>query len=816
MKKLSTFCISLVCFTLVSQAQIWQPLNDGLSYAPSAITVVNEKRLVVAYKVQDNGSKGNTLGLAFWNGGIWQRLPNVDCDSGSRISALYYYKSHLYIGGKFGRFGKLSNARNLVRWTGKEYQNVQSPSTAIKSTDVITHFNIYDDLLVVGGRFPNTVVSGGDNLGFYNGEKWVSSGIKELEKINNTVLTTFVKGNDFYVGGFFTKVGFTKTSYMARFRNGELAAFGHNVVRPWEFVSTTSRLIVAGSLKTGPLPTKFYEIVNDSAYEMENGFKEVILITDLVSDGKIAYASGKFKFPGSDDFYYIAKYEDETWSPFEGGFLSNVHWLTIYKESLIATGSFKTHRDIKINRIAQFKNKSRLSAIRGQVYFDKNMNCKKDPRDEFLTDRVIRIEPGNILVRPREDGFYTVYLEEGNYEISIVPGKYWRSSPCSKLKQTVELNNGVLDTIDFPLVQESNIKDLAIKLVSSSGSMVNLNNRQQYFINYENLGSSELVAGTVSLKFDSRLKSLKAIPKPDRVFGDSAVWDVMALSPGETGEIKCLFDVDGSVEESLELTATIAQKKIEDDIENNTSSLTQQIVDEDIDIHKFVNPDGTTSDTAYLYPDADYIQYHISFSNYTEDTVRNVYIIDTIALNSSIKSINDISFSHPIVDGSYPGPAFSNYYVLVYKFEDINLPPNPTRNGEIVTDEGHATFELALKNNLTDGLQFVNTATVVFDYAFEKETNTVMAIVDEDLVSAPKLIMSEATLYPNPTEGLVYLDQNSEHYTDFKVFTMNGSQIAYGPLNGSSTVDLSSFEPGIYILQLDSDNASYRTKVVKW
>lgn len=819
MKKLSTLFILTVC-TISLQAQIWQPLNGGLKYTPTAVTTIGEEHVVVAYKIADHGAKGNTFGVSYWNGIFWKALPTFSCDSGSRIHALRFFKNGLYIGGKFNKFNGEESASNLAVWNGKRYEIMDSPGEGSTSTkDVVMHLNEYDNLLVIGGLFPNNKVSGGQNLAFYNGTEWVSSGIKELENVNNTVTTTAFHDNNFYIGGGFTKVGLTRSLYLARFQGGELAPFDLNKVRPYKIVAAEKLVVVAGSNQTNSEPTYFYRLDNDSAYKMINGFDKILAISDLVSDGKIIYASGEFYFNGSDDPHYIAKFENEKWQPVGNPILMGVNRLGVLANSLVATGKFTSYRNIQLNYIAQIRKEMTVGAIKGRVYFDKNENCRFDGNDENLNDKVIRIQPGNIFIRPRINGSYIAYLEPGKYDVSIVPSRYWSASSCGKLKQTIEVQKGkLLDSLDFSMVQRSGIKDLSIKLLSSTGPKVNVNNKQQYFINYENLGSSELVAGTVSLKFDSRLSSLQAFPRPTNVIGDSAIWDIADLSPGEKGKIRCLFDVNGTVNDDLELIASISQPQTEDDEYNNTSSLTQQIVDQDIEIQKFVNPGLSWSDTAYVNPNAKSIQYQVSFANYTDDTVRSVYVIDTIIINSSIASIDDIAFSHYVVDASYPGPPFSNYYILVYKFENINLPPNPSRNGEIVTDEGHASFQLSLKDNLTDGQQFINTASVVFDYSFDKQTNTVFAIVDEDLVSAPKTTLSELGIdaYPNPSKGIIQLTPSEEDFSSYELIAMDGSVAYAGKMKSDNDViDISSLETGVYTLRLKSKKGTYRTRVLK-
>lgn len=825
MKRISTLWIFLVGFALTSLGadadRIWQPLNGGLKGTPTAMTSAG-KFLVTAYQVGDHGAKGNSFLISYWNGSVWANLPVILCDSGSQISALQFYKGDLYVGGKFTRFNTLTDVQNIVRWntTERRYERLPGMTSSSEKVELIRHLNFYNNLLVVAGRFVNTQVNAANNMAFFNGEKWISSEIKELEPINGQVNTTLVVNNDFYVGGEFTKIGSTRSLFMARFANGDLIEYEWNKVRPFELVNTSFGVVASGALSSNTAPTYFFRIIKDSAYKILDGFSQIKSITNLVSDGKIAFASGEFKFDGEDKTHYLAQYKDEKWQPVAGGLLPSISLIHLGNNDIFyAAGKFENYRSIELNHIARISQVKALSAIKGRVYFDKNNNCEFNPREEGLVDRIIKITPGNLYVRPRLDGTYIVYLEPGEYEVTIFPGVYWSAPGCSSLKKTVKIKEEEIeDHVDFPLVQKSGIKDLSIDLVSSSGARANVNNTQQYFINYENLGSSELVSGQVKLKYDERLNSLIASPPPVKVDGDSAVWDVADLSPGEKGVIKCLFKVDPKAEDDLQLEASIVQPGQEENDNNNTSSLTQHIVEENTDIRKAVNPGEVWGDTAYIGTNAGEIMYHISFANYTQDTIRSIYVIDTISLNATIKSIDDVSFSHSVIDASYPGPAFSNTYILVYKFEDINLPPNPTKNGEIVNDEGHAAFRLVLKNGLNDGTKFTNTATVVFDYDFDKQTNTVFAIVDDNVGTGNVVTVGDdIKVYPNPAHNVIQIAQKSGTEMEaYEILSLTGKKLASGSLDQKTEIDINNLTPGMYLLHLNGERGDVTTRIVKY
>lgn len=819
MKRALVLYITLIGLSLTSQAQIWQSLNGGLKHTPLAMTEFNNT-LAVAYQTADNGSKGNNFGISVWTGAVWKNYPEIKCDSGAKITCIKQYKGALYIGGQFNRVNELSNVRSLVRWTGKEYENVPNLNNdQVKYYETILDLSIHDDLLVVAGDFQSSVVAKSENLGFFNGFIWKSEIIKELNSVNGAVHATLSKDGELFLGGKFTRIDNASSPFIARFKSSELIPFENNIARALKFAATKSSVFVAGSISNSNTPTWFFEIDGDTAVKRMEGLTKVSEITDMVAIGDVVIASGSFQISGSGNTYSLIKFSDGKWSALDVGQLSDVNHLLIVNGGLLASGGFETYRAITLNHIAALRVEIKSGLVRGKVYNDKNNNCEFDNRDENLQENLIRIQPGNIIVRPRPDGQYGILLEEGKYTITVTPGKYWSASTCASLSQTIEVVKGeVHEGVDFPLVQQSGIKDLAVNLTSSTGSFAKKNNRQQYLIGFQNLGSSELINGTVSLKFDKRLDNLIAFPPPKKVIGDSAVWNISDLSPGEKGDIRCLFSLKDSADDNLSLVATIAQSEAENDNDNNSSSLTQKIMDEDVEIHKFVNPGTTWQDTAFIPTDAEFIQYQISFSNYTDDTVRSVYVVDTVALSDDIVSIVDIAASHKVIPITIPGPKYSDYAILIYKFENINLAPNPNKLGDMVTDDGYITFQINMSDNLTNGTTFFNKAEVIFDYDFDKITNTVAAIVDNS-VSAPTFEVSNTSLriYPNPTEHSVTIDLPNPvtDNTNYRITNLSGASVQKGDLKTDKTVDVSSLEAGIYLITVEDRNNVYTSRIIK-
>ncbi len=80
---------------------------------------------------------------------------------------------------------------------------------------------------------------------------------------------------------------------------------------------------------------------------------------------------------------------------------------------------------------------------------------------------------------------------------------------------------------------------------------------------------------------------------------------------------------------------------------------------------------------------------------------------------------------------------------------------------------------------------------------------------DEDLI--PKI-----SIYPNPTDGLLYLDGKDHLIQRFEVYTYTGQRLSYGALTGK-LITLEDFPKGIYLIRIfgNKNELSLEAKIVK-
>lgn len=151
-------------------------------------------------------------------------------------------------------------------------------------------------------------------------------------------------------------------------------------------------------------------------------------------------------------------------------------------------------------------------------------------------------------------------------------------------------------------------------------------------------------------------------------------------------------------------------------------------------------------------------------------------------------------------------------------FENIcvNHPP-------IVLSGGTPTGGTYSGNGVTAGSfdpSTVNPGLIVISYAYTNPTtgcshSTVNSITVDACLGLEDNTTAAIAVYPNPTNGQLTID-NISGTTAFKVVTVSGQVVLNGELStAANTVDLSSFEDGIYVLQLFQEQEIQSVRIIK-
>lgn len=810
MRSVYILYILLMTASLDLGAQVWTPLDGGLTNTPTAIT--SAEKLIATAEFLGREKEHNVHQISIWNGYYWLKLPKIYADTFSIITQLKFYKQGLYIAGRLNSIEGLPNAKHIIRWQNRKYDNLSELNSKINNFNAVKGLDIYDNKLIVSGLFQTNASQYGNNISIFNGTAVLTATSQSLGSgISGTLSAVHSNEDNILVfAGRLKQANDTNAYELAYIKNNKwYRADSTNIIAT--HITTLNGTIVYGGYNAA---TKILGIFSSDSGQVDSfgqGISEITDLFDMVTVDGVIYASGVFYLDGRDESVQLIQFRNGSWSAVPNGELAGPRKLVGYRTNLVASGFFTYYSFTNYNHIALYLPDHGVLA--GRIYFDKDKNCQFSSRDENLNIMNLSVNAGDYFIKPLESGFYFKILPFGEYTVNIIPQKGWNSVSCSSNSKDIKLSaqnpNGQLD---FPMIQQVGLRDLSIKLSSFSGWVVDKNRRVGYSIRYANKGSENVAQTRVVLKFDSKLGDLKSTPTPDLQQGDSAVWIIQDLFAGEERSISCSFEIDQNSEDDLELSASIDLEEEEAESEDNESHLTQTLAETDYSFKKEIYL--AQGDTAYINDSSGYIEYQISFSNYTSDTIKDVFVIDTIKLNHDLTIIQTTGASHPVSSEAFPGAIGEDLGIIVWTFKDINLLPNPDQNPEIVAHKGFVRFKLGLSKSLTEGTVLTNKGDVVFDFYEAEATNRVYAIVDNSTLSIHEPLYSKKIIcYPNPTSTYLSLSEDIPSGSEYHISDMSGKSVMQGRYH--KQMDVRSLHQGIYILQIVDGNTLYHTKFIK-
>lgn len=669
--------------------------------------------------------------------------------------------------------------------------------------------------------------------------------------------------NTLYLGGVFGKVGNLECNNMARINsNFVLQQFkvSKNVganggVRAMDVDSTSTLLYVAGNFRTftGQSANGFVRFrVKDSALltpivsaevaviKMRNLGSALLLLTEdtLNKERKIWFLqNGSLeKIGGLDSLYEVSNFFRVKWQYYFSGVAKpelDVRGLGIFS---IAPGAkaIRLYRKLNgIQRAESFNNdiyvtgifSGILSSIKynftvaridenyqrvyGRVFYDRDGSGTFTNGDTKPGERNAQILPYNALIPVDELGFFTFVIPKNKSQLVKI-----------NFAKTPEITKGIsfifnTDTfnerlIQFPLtLVKANYSDIRVKLTSAGGWNVRKDTSELYVLKVTNNGVSASTPD-INLNFSGKIVLIKPFPAPDVINPGNIRWEKEPLQAGESKYFliklttpSSAFNVNDKVDFSAEITGVA-----DDNPADNTDSL-QQTVSEGIAPNaKLQYPAAAGNTAASLDPNAGKIEYIIRFTNTTNDTLNTVIVRDTVATPDYVTYIQETGASHTFTRDVYTSASLPEKVIVVYTFNNINLPPNPSGNSELVNSSGYIGFKLGLTPSLSIGTEITNQASIYLDNQSPIVTNLVKARVYSSSISTYEA-QQTFSVYPNPFHDILNFSA-SANGAIFALYDPTGRMIVREKIS-NQTLDLQDFNlaAGSYIYRIQTADGGH-------
>ncbi|MEZ4879952.1 MAG: T9SS type A sorting domain-containing protein [Chitinophagales bacterium] len=203
---------------------------------------------------------------------------------------------------------------------------------------------------------------------------------------------------------------------------------------------------------------------------------------------------------------------------------------------------------------------------------------------------------------------------------------------------------------------------------------------------------------------------------------------------------------------------------------------------------KQVQPKGS-GENGQLYRNST-LHYTIRFQNTGTDTAYKVVVIDTLDANLDITTLMFGASSHTY-DFEFVGN--TNYIVLKFTFNDINLPDSTTNE---LASNGFLSFSIKPHDTISNGITIQNNADIYFDFNDPIKTNTTSNLMDDRFPTTNNLLIITAInndknselvqVYPNPFSNEVTFSfkQNSQAY-QIQIISIDGKAIKEEIINSN-------------------------------
>nr|WP_314495570.1 T9SS type A sorting domain-containing protein [uncultured Chryseobacterium sp.] len=465
-----------------------------------------------------------------------------------------------------------------------------------------------------------------------------------------------------------------------------------------------------------------------------------------------------------------------------------------------AAGSDKGEDGIETNMIAWFETgASYQNKISGKVRFDEDNNgCS--PTDIEASMVMVKTQNAQQSYATFTDdlGAYSLVANQSQFTTSVSsPLPDYTVSPQNQVQNFTAL--GITQNADFCLLPNSVFKNLEVSVYPLAVARPGF--ATPYKIVISNKGSQK-VSGQIVFNFNhSKMNFVSSTTTPDSQSTGNLYFNYTDLSPfhSKTIEVKFLMHTlpVTNIGDVLVFTAT-AQVPQDTTPADNISVLKQNAVGayDPNDIQVLEGPQ------ILLSQKDDFLHYVIRFQNtgnYHAQRVRVKNILDD-QLDWSTLTLE--SYSHP------NRAVITNSNNVEFIFDAIYLPGTDDEPNS----HGYIAYKIKPKSNVVTGDIFSNSAEIFFDYNPAIVTNTVNTEIVNQILSTASASITELKIYPNPTTGLVYI-KSPEKIKKITVHNSIGQLILQN--ENQSEIDFSHLPEGMYIVNVESGNKVYTSKVIR-
>ncbi|MEP2935272.1 MAG: T9SS type A sorting domain-containing protein [Gilvibacter sp.] len=465
--------------------------------------------------------------------------------------------------------------------------------------------------------------------------------------------------------------------------------------------------------------------------------------------------------------------------------------------------------DAVVHEYCTFEPSGDTYSIDGVISYDfESDGCDAGDQGIPFSGIFVETASSSSLFFANETGEYHLSLLGDAYTITPIfeESTYFEAIPSSV---TVNLPDDLSDPTvpyvqDFCVIPVGVHPDVTVRILPLEPARPGFDTT--YGMQLENQGNT-ILSDEVTFEYDEAvLDYVSASEVPLDISDGALTFEYIDLEPFEIRTIDVVLNVNAptdtppvNIGDLLTYTAQIDPIDTDDNPEDNTFVL-EQIVVGSYDPNDKICLHG---ETITLDMVGEYVDYLIRFENTGTFAAENIVVKDT--LNPAFYDVQSFKVQH----GSHDFVTRVTDNIVEFIFEGINLPFDDDNN------DGYVLFKIKTLETLEEGDIFSNKAGIYFDYNFPIITNDAITTVELPLGIDEFTSDAILTLYPNPASDMLTIQtEEALDISSFSIFGISG-QLLYTQLSPATSIDVSNFAVGVYVIKIHTSEGVYHKRFVK-
>lgn len=453
-------------------------------------------------------------------------------------------------------------------------------------------------------------------------------------------------------------------------------------------------------------------------------------------------------------------------------------------------------------------------AITINSFFDENNNTVFDASENLYNAGTFTYEVNNngvIHYVGSSNGSFSIpnSNSSNSYDIGFILFDSYEdclNSTFTLIQDVVPIEGETIQ-INFPLTQTTTCNDIAVSLISFTPPRPGVLYSNKMIV--ENFGNVT-VSGSVEFTHDAliTLNSVLALEAGNTVTNTTTgfILNFNNLQPGTREAVYVILNVPTDLNLGDLLTNTVVYAESDLNLENNNSSLTEEVVNS-YDPNNKIESHGPKIKLDD-FTGEDYLFYTINFQNLGTADAIQIRVEDVLDSQLDASSFKMLNASH-----AYVVTRIDNS--LTWNFDDINLP---SESMDEPNSHGYVYFKIKPLSGYSEGDIISNTADIYFDFNPAITTNTFETEFVTTL-SVNEFYTVQYSMYPNPANNTVYVQFNKivTETLVVSIYNVQGKLVRKTNSitnNNKVSINVSTLSQGMYFIELQGESFIMKEKLI--